>query len=164
MAHFGLCRAANAQAIDATCTPIANSSPENSMKKPIIAILFALASGVTTASPFGEPVVLKPRVQPGGAPATPSPRAKPDAPQEYELNSTQLLNEQLNEWAERGGWTFRWYADVSWRVIAPSQYGNDFEKAFLEVMDILINEEGKPLRFTVSKGNRVVEVYANDLR
>jgi hypothetical protein len=74
------------------------------------------------------------------------------------------VDAQLAKWAAGSDWTFRWYPDVSWRVLAPSTYSADFEKSFAEVMDILINDEGKPLRFVISRGNKVAEVYSNDVR
>lgn len=129
------------------------------MKK-TLAVATLLAASGAFANPFGAPVP-RPSPQAQQQPAV-APAVADDG--ELRLIAELTVDEQLSEWARRTGWTFRWYPDVTWKVIAPSQYGKDFEKAFIEVMEILMHEEGKPLRFAVSRGNKVVEVFANDLQ
>ena len=131
------------------------------MKQALFALV-AAALAVSNAGAQALEEVGKP-VRQEGLPVAPY-KAPQAVVKGYQLSSEKLLDEQLAEWAGRSGWIFRWYADATWKVIAPSSYGDDFEKAFLDVMDIVINEEGKPLRFAISRGNRVVEVYPNDLR
>lgn len=133
------------------------------MRKLILLAGLLICGQAMAQTPFGAPVprataqTTRAAVEPQGPQAV-------DSQGDFTLIAELPVDEQLAAWAKHAGWTFKWYSDTSWKVIAPSSYGKDFSKAFKEVMDILMHDEGKPLRFAMASGNRVVEVFANDLR
>lgn len=81
------------------------------------------------------------------------------------LQQDKPIHTELQAWATGQDWQLVWYPSVSWRVLRQADLSRaaDVTAAVSEVIDIL-RDEGKPLRLKISDGNRVMEVFSNEVR
>ncbi|MGX6566074.1 toxin co-regulated pilus biosynthesis Q family protein [Cupriavidus necator] len=82
------------------------------------------------------------------------------APQEFRLVKGEPLQQQLQGWAARAGWTVAWNVPDGWIVPGDKAYGNDFEVAVKRVVEELASN-GADVVGDSWRGNRTVIISQN---
>lgn len=134
--------------------------------------LLALVLGAFDQAAYAQAIeVSKDRFSPPATlPFAPAPAPKPAPPPQpvrpsFILQRDQPIHTELQAWAKAQDWELLWYPSMSWRVLreADLSAASDVAAAVSEVIDIL-RDEGKPVRLKISDGNRVMEVFSNEVR
>jgi hypothetical protein len=101
-----------------------------------------------------------------GTAATPVPQAdSPASPAVAVIKEGERIDLGLQAMAMAEGWKFIWYPTRSWKAandIDLSKY-KDAAEATIDVVNGL-REEGKPVRWHVSDGNKVIEVISTEVK
>lgn len=82
----------------------------------------------------------------------------------FVLRKGELVHAQLQAWAQASGWELLWLPDVSWKVLGDTSFASitDVTLAVSEVINVL-REEGRPVRLSISDGNKIMEVLSTDV-
>lgn len=82
----------------------------------------------------------------------------------FTLRKGELVHTQLQAWAQASGWELLWLPDVSWKVLGDTSFTTitDVTLAVSEVINVL-REEGRPVRLSISDGNKIMEVLSTDV-
>ena len=100
-----------------------------------------------------------PVAPPAKAVAVASPRKPPvPAPKPLVLISGTSLEQQINEWAKRSGWTLVWNLQQDWIVPSGATFAGGFAKAAAGVIDALA-KNGVDVRADVYRANRTFVVH-----
>ncbi|WP_258874765.1 toxin co-regulated pilus biosynthesis Q family protein [Cupriavidus taiwanensis] len=102
----------------------------------------------------------------GAAPSkasTPAvPNTAPAAGAVFRLVKGEALQQQLQNWASRAGWTVAWNVPDGWIVPGDKDYGSDFESAVKRVVEELANN-GADVVGDSWRGNRTVIISQNGM-
>ncbi|MCO4865660.1 MULTISPECIES: toxin co-regulated pilus biosynthesis Q family protein [Cupriavidus] len=102
----------------------------------------------------------------GAAPSkasTPAvPNIAPAAGAVFRLVKGEALQQQLQNWASRAGWTVAWNVPDGWIVPGDKDYGSDFESAVKRVVEELANN-GADVVGDSWRGNRTVIISQNGM-
>ncbi|QBY56338.1 toxin co-regulated pilus biosynthesis Q family protein [Cupriavidus oxalaticus] len=93
-------------------------------------------------------------------PAVPS--VAPAAGVVFRLVKGEALQQQLQNWANRAGWTVAWNVPDGWIVPGDKDYGSDFESAVKRVVEELANN-GADVVGDSWRGNRTVIISQNGM-
>ncbi|TDF64887.1 toxin co-regulated pilus biosynthesis Q family protein [Cupriavidus sp. L7L] len=93
-------------------------------------------------------------------PAVPS--VAPAAGAVFRLVKGEALQQQLQNWANRAGWTVTWNVPDGWIVPGDKDYGSDFESAVKRVVEELANN-GADVVGDSWRGNRTVIISQNGM-
>lgn len=93
-------------------------------------------------------------------PAVPS--ITPAAGAVFRLVKGEALQQQLQNWAARAGWTVAWNVPDGWIVPGDKDYGSDFEGAVKRVVEELANN-GADVVGDSWRGNRTVIISQNGM-
>ncbi|WP_373380340.1 toxin co-regulated pilus biosynthesis Q family protein [Cupriavidus nantongensis] len=80
----------------------------------------------------------------------------------YRLVKGEPLQQQLQKWAARAGWTVVWNVPDGWIVPGDKDYGGDFELAVKRVVEELANN-GADVVGDSWRGNRTVIISQNGI-
>lgn len=80
----------------------------------------------------------------------------------YRLVKGEPLQQQLQKWATRAGWTVVWNVPDGWIVPGDKDYGGDFELAVKRVVEELANN-GADVVGDSWRGNRTVIISQNGI-
>lgn len=112
-----------------------------------------------TASPAAATASAQPSTQ--GAAAVP-PSAAPVVGVVFRLVKGEPLQQQLQHWAARAGWTVAWNIPDGWIVPGNKDYGSDFEGAVKRVVEELASN-GADVVGDSWRGNRTVIISQNGM-
>ena len=96
------------------------------------------------------------------AAAVSAPPAVAVAGEIYRLVKGEPLQQQLQKWAARAGWTVVWNVPDGWIVPGDKDYGGDFELAVKRVVEELANN-GADVVGDSWRGNRTVIIGQNGI-
>lgn len=96
------------------------------------------------------------------AAAVSAPPAVAVAGEIYRLVKGEPLQQQLQKWAARAGWTVVWNVPDGWIVPGDKDYGGDFELAVKRVVEELANN-GADVVGDSWRGNRTVIISQNGI-
>ncbi|MFS8931433.1 toxin co-regulated pilus biosynthesis Q family protein [Cupriavidus taiwanensis] len=80
----------------------------------------------------------------------------------YRLVKGEPLQQQLQKWAARAGWTVVWNVPDGWIIPGDKDYGGDFELAVKRVVEELANN-GADVVGDSWRGNRTVIISQNGM-
>lgn len=80
----------------------------------------------------------------------------------YRLVKGEPLQQQLEKWAARAGWTMAWSVPDGWIVPGDKDYGSDFESAVKRVVEELASN-GADVVGDSWRGNRTVIISQNGM-
>ncbi|MDK3022941.1 toxin co-regulated pilus biosynthesis Q family protein [Cupriavidus taiwanensis] len=80
----------------------------------------------------------------------------------FRLVKGEALQQQLQNWANRAGWTVAWNVPDGWIVPGDKDYGSDFESAVKRVVEELANN-GADVVGDSWRGNRTVIISQNGM-
>lgn len=80
----------------------------------------------------------------------------------FRLVKGEALQQQLQNWASRAGWTVAWNVPDGWIVPGDKDYGSDFESAVKRVVEELANN-GADVVGDSWRGNRTVIISQNGM-
>ncbi|GLC91962.1 hypothetical protein Tamer19_13700 [Cupriavidus sp. TA19] len=89
-------------------------------------------------------------------------RVTPTAGAVFRLVKGQALQQQIENWADRAGWTVEWNVPDGWIVPGGKDYGSDFESAVKRVIEELANN-GADVVGDSWRGNRTVIISQNGM-
>lgn len=81
----------------------------------------------------------------------------------WTLSAGLPIHTQLNEWAQRAGWSFAWRPERTWLVPADATFTGSFDKAISAVIQALF-DQGKGVRLALWEGNKFAEVTDVNVR
>ncbi len=93
-------------------------------------------------------------------PAVPS--VAPTVSAVFRLVKGEAVQQQLQNWANRAGWTVAWNVPDGWIVPGDKDYGSDFESAVKRVVEELANN-GADVVGDSWRGNRTVIISQNGM-
>ncbi|MBP0623427.1 toxin co-regulated pilus biosynthesis Q family protein [Cupriavidus consociatus] len=94
--------------------------------------------------------------------STAVPNVAPAAGAVFRLVKGEALQQQLQNWASRAGWTVAWNVPDGWIVPGDKDYGSDFESAVKRVVEELANN-GADVVGDSWRGNRTVIISQNGM-
>ncbi|MBP0633134.1 MULTISPECIES: toxin co-regulated pilus biosynthesis Q family protein [unclassified Cupriavidus] len=123
--------------------------------------------GAKAAKAAGSPTLLAANTPSAGAApsmaSTPAvPITAPAAGAVFRLVKGEALQQQLQNWASRAGWTVAWNVPDGWIVPGDKDYGSDFESAVKRVVEELANN-GADVVGDSWRGNRTVIISQNGM-
>ncbi|MCY1200695.1 Toxin co-regulated pilus biosynthesis protein Q [compost metagenome] len=90
------------------------------------------------------------------------PNGAPTVGAVFRLVKGEALQQQLQNWANRAGWTVAWNVPDGWIVPGDKDYGSDFESAVKRVVEELANN-GADVVGDSWRGNRTVIISQNGM-
>lgn len=91
-----------------------------------------------------------------------APSVAPAVGAAFRLVKGEALQQQLQNWANRAGWTVAWNVPDGWIVPGDKDYGSDFESAVKRVIEELANN-GADVVGDSWRGNRTVIISQNGM-
>lgn len=72
------------------------------------------------------------------------------------LTGGKGIHEQVRKWTQDAGWKLIWNASADWVITSTVDMGSCDMLDSVEKLVTWLNQEGKPIKFTAYKGNKVL--------